>query len=174
MEQTSGMQLDVHLISDMQQSSMPNFRDLQAGTAYDARASPGGQGKARTGRLRVSHSAASLRSEADTTNGDHRRLADGRGFEESLARDQQDDRHKGNQRSAEWTGAGGISGIRRSLRREPRRSNDRPKDELPNDDVFRFSVRSRGSTERPVFYTAGRARSRFITRPRWNRRRQPD
>src|SRR6476469_1085038 len=31
MEQTSGMQLDVHLISDMQQSSLPNFRDLQLG-----------------------------------------------------------------------------------------------------------------------------------------------
>jgi hypothetical protein len=31
MEQTSGMQLDVHLISDMQRSSLPNFRDLRLG-----------------------------------------------------------------------------------------------------------------------------------------------
>jgi len=31
MEQNSGMQLAVHLISDMQQSSLPNFRDLQLG-----------------------------------------------------------------------------------------------------------------------------------------------
>src|SRR5690348_4862557 len=31
MEQTSGMQLDVHLISDMQRNSLPNFRDLRLG-----------------------------------------------------------------------------------------------------------------------------------------------
>ena len=31
MEQTSGMQLEVHLISDMQRTSLPNFRDLRLG-----------------------------------------------------------------------------------------------------------------------------------------------
>ncbi len=46
MEQNSGMQLAVHLISDMQQSSLPNFRDSQLGPHTTLALHPVGTAKA--------------------------------------------------------------------------------------------------------------------------------
>ena len=158
MEQTSGMQLEVHLISDMQKTSLPNFRDLRLGPHTTLALHP--VGKSNTANWAVENVVTApqvydpkqTRLTA-TVSGWHAEAAskkvslvinkhvigtkeisvprDGRAQVEFLAFD------------VPYGASRGEISIE-------------PKDNLPQDDVFRFSVRREDPRRVLFLYTAGR------------------
>lgn len=158
MEQTSGMQLEVHLISDMQRTSLPNFRDLRLGPHTTLALHP--VGKSNTANWAVENVVTApqvydpkqTRLTA-TLSGWHAEAAskkvslvinkhvigtkeisvprDGRAQVEFLAFD-----------VPYGAGRGEVT--------------IEPKDNLPEDDVFRFAVRREDPRRVLFLYTAGR------------------
>ena len=158
MEQASGMQLDVHLISDMQRTSLPNFRDLRLGPHTTLALHP--VGKSNTANWAVENVVTApqvydpkqTRLTA-TLSGWHAEAAskkvslvinkhvigtkeisvprDGRAQVEFLAFD-----------VPYGAGRGEVT--------------IEPKDNLPEDDVFRFAVRREDPRRVLFLYTAGR------------------
>lgn len=158
MEQTSGMQLDVHLISDMQKTSLPNFRDLRLGPHTTLALHPVGKSNAANWAVENVVTAPQVYDPKQTrltatVSGWHAEAASKKvslvinkhvvGTKEiSVPRD-------GRAQVEFLTFDVPYGASRGEITIEP-------KDNLPEDDVFRFSVRREDPRRVLFLYTAGR------------------
>jgi hypothetical protein len=163
MEQNSGMQLAVDLISDMQQSSLPNFRDLQLGPHTTLALHPVGAGKTANWAVESVATAPHVYDPKQT-----RLTATIGGWQTGAASKKVSlaiNKHvigtkevnvpPNGRAQVEFLGFDVPYGATRG------EVTIEPKDNLPADDVFRFSVQR--EDPRPVLflYTAGRTREPF-------------
>jgi hypothetical protein len=164
MDRESGMRLDAHLVSDMQQTSMPpNFRDLQVGphTALTPYSVAGGNvpNWAVESVNTATHVYDPTRTRLTATITGWQTSAAGRKV--SLVLDGKTAEAKevtvpaSGRAQAEFTGFGVPYGAHRGeIRLEPQ-------DGLPSDDSFLFSI-ARSDPQKVLFlYSAGRAQEAF-------------
>ena len=158
MEQTSGMQLDVHLISDMQRSSLPNFRDLQLGPHTTLALHPVGKGKESNWAVENVVTAPQVYDPKQTrlTATINGWQTDAASKKVSLAINKHVIGTKeisiplNGRAQVEFLGFDVPYGASRG------EVTIDPKDNLPEDDVFRFSVRREDPRRVLFLYTAGR------------------
>ncbi|HEY6988438.1 MAG TPA: BatA and WFA domain-containing protein [Bryobacteraceae bacterium] len=158
MEQTSGMQLDVHLISDMQRTSLPNFRDLRLGPHTTLALHPVGKSNAANWAVENVVTAPQVYDPKQTrltatVSAWHAEAASKKvslvinkhviGTKEvSVPRD--------GRAQVEFLAFDVPYGASRG------EVTIEPKDKLPQDDVFRFAVRREDPRRVLFLYTAGR------------------
>lgn len=163
MEQTSGMQLEIHLISDMQKSSLPNFRDLQLGPHSTLALHPVGDGKTPNWAVESVVTAPHVYDPKQT------RLTATIGAWQTGAASKKvsltiNKRVLGSKEvSVPANGRAQVEFLGFDVPYGASRGEIaiEPKDKLPADDVFRFAV-EREDPRRVLFlYTAGRSREPF-------------
>jgi hypothetical protein len=158
MEQTSGMQLDVHLISDMQRSSLPNFRDLQLGPHTTLALHPVGKGKAPNWAVESVVTAPEVYDPKQTrltaTIGGWQTEAASRRVTLTINKHvigtKEASVPPNGRAQVEFLGFDVPYGASRG------EVTIDPKDSLPADDVFRFSVKREDPRRVLFLYTAGR------------------
>jgi hypothetical protein len=163
MEQNSGMQLAVHLVSDMQQTSLPNFRDLQLGPHTTLALHPVGAGKAANWAVESVATAPHVYDPKQT-----RLTATIGGWQTGAASKRVTlaiNRHvigtkevsvpANGRAQVEFLGFDVPYGASRG------EVTIAPADNLPGDDLFRFSVEREDPRKVLFLYMAGRSREPF-------------